>query len=602
MILNSIAFKNQYEKWQATDHRGVYTGTPLDSIARLQKGDFVAIVGCAKGGKSTFIHWYMAQLTMVADWHIALVDFESETGEVFKHISILTNPHHTATHIHPITKVATVDEVVYDVEQAKILYGIDCVVIDPYSNLMGREVNTYTINDDLKILQEMGKRLDVTVILMCHPTKSTGKGEDSLSLYSVLGSSAFAQRVDLGLTIKTDYKNHTSTIVAEMVRHSQRGKMGGSIDLVYDPKTHNYTLSESDEALNMLFPSEAPVKPELKVDVEKQVNFKELQDLEVNYYSKATSSDEGNNKKVKLIECATTTNPEIVEHATYLREHIGEMTDKDKQDYKRSHFPVITPSATFIPDADNRKVESIQDFTNVIAIDVDMKDNKGKSLAEIRRIVNKNPYVFYSAISVSGQGLFALIRLDDVDSTETFKEYYTALEEYFKWKGIVIDGACKDPTRLRYISYDPTPYTNESALVWSYRTPVYIPMKYGQNYSVTDVRVPKKRYVASSTVTDAQKMEYILSDVTSNGIVINPNHTDTLTMSAAIANSFGSDGWEYFTALNTPKHGYDAADVKYQTMYEQDVSSPKREATFGSLVDLYKKAKNIDTVDWSQVG
>ena len=597
MIENPISFMNDYEKWRVTDHKGVYSGTPLDNIARVQKGDFVAIVGAAKGGKSTFIHWYIAQMTMVADWHIALVDFESESGEVFDQISALTNPHHTATHIHPITNVASVEEVIYDVEQAKELYDIDCVVIDPYSNLMGREVNTYTINADLALLQAMAKRLDVVVILMCHPTKSTGKGEDKLSLYSVTGSAAFAQRVDLGLTIKSDYDNYTTTITAEMVRHSQRGKMGGVIELSYNPKAHNFTLSDTDNALDMMFPTEQTVKPQPKVDVERKVNFTELQELQVNYYPKATSNDGGNRRTVRLLESVNTTDPEIVEFCKYLREHVGEFTDKEKQDYKRIHFPVVTPSAIFLPDADNRKVESIQNFTNVIAIDIDLKDNRGKSLAELRTITNKTPYVFYSAVSVSGQGLFALIRLDSVDSPDTFREYFSALEEYFKCRGVVIDGACKDPTRLRYVTNDPNPYTNENALVWTYRTPVYIPMKYGKNFNVSDV--PKKRFVTTSTLTDAQKMDFIISDVTNNGIIINPTHSDTLTMSAAIANTFGADGWDYFAALNTPKHGYDAADVKYQDIYQQDVSSPKREAAFGSIVDLYKRAKNIDTVDWT---
>ena len=596
MILNQVEFIQQYEQWKATDHHGIFTGTPIDSVARLQKGDFVAIVGCAKGGKSTFIHWYLAQLTMVADWHIALVDFESETGEIFKQISAITNPHHTATHIHPITNVNTMDEVIYDVEQAKKLYDIDCLVIDPYSNLMGREVNTYTINADLAALQALGKKLDIAVILLCHPTKSTGRGEDKLSLYSVLGSAAFAQKVDLGLTLSSDYNTKTTTITAEMVRHRQRGEMGEKVEIIYDPETCNYTMSD----LDAMFSTDQSEKPIANIAVEQKIDFSALQALEVNYYNRATSDNENNYKKVKLIEGLTTTEPEIVEHINYLRQHVGEMSKEEKQTYKRTHFPVLAPSATFLPDAPDRKAESIQEYTNVIVIDIDMKDNEGVSLDELQKTVHTIPYVFYSAVSVSGKGLLALILLESVDSPEKFNEYFNALKTYFNGKGIVIDKSCKDPTRLRYITYDPNPYTNENALVWCYRTPRYVPMKTRHNNTPSDPYIPKKRFVSTSTLTDTQKMEYILSDVKNNDIVINPTHDDTLTMSAALANTFGQDGWSYFTALNTPKHGEDAADPKYETLYNQDVSSPSRETTFGSLVDLYKKAKKIEKVDWDK--
>lgn len=599
MIKNQIAFKQEYEKWSVADHDGTYTGTPVDSIARIQKGDLVAIIASAKGGKTTFIHWYLAQLTMVADWHIALVDFESETGEIFSQISALTNPYHTATHIHLISKVSTMAEVVYDMEEAKRLYNIDCIVIDPYSNLLGGDTTTYQINQDLADLQGAAKRLNVAVIIMCHPTKGAGKGEERLSLYSAMGSAAFAQRVDLGLTLITDYDTCTTTLRAELVRHRQRGKAGGSVELVYNPETNSYKQPESEDALDDLFQDEQPIKVRNKIDVEKTVNFSELQALRVNYYPKATADNVDNHNFVGLIEHATTTDPETVRHIDFLRQHVDEWSSKEKQDYKRIHIPAIAPSATFKPHADNRKGESIQGYTNVIAIDIDMKDNKGRSLIDIQKFINKNPYVFYSAISVSGQGMFAFIRLENVDSPERFKEYFMALQEYFKGKGIVIDKACSDPTRLRYVTNDPNPHTNPQALIWSYRTPRYIPMKQRGKYTISE-DTTKKQFVSTNTMTDAQKMEYIISDVTKNGIVINPDHTDTLTMSASLANTFGKDGWEYFKALNTPKHSDNADDTKYETMYNQDVSNPSREASFGSIVELYKKAKGINNVDWSQ--
>lgn len=91
MIRDAAQTMTIYKEWLNADHNGVYSGTPLDSIARLQHGDLVVIVASAKAGKSTFIHWYVANLTKFAQWHIAIVDFEGEEGEIINQVKTVTS-------------------------------------------------------------------------------------------------------------------------------------------------------------------------------------------------------------------------------------------------------------------------------------------------------------------------------------------------------------------------------------------------------------------------------------------------------------------------------------------------------------------------------
>ena len=64
----------------------------------------------------------------------------------------------------------------------------------------------------------------------------------------------------------------------------------------------------------------------------------------------------------------------------------------------------------------------IIEYSNILAIDIDKKDNTDKDIEVIRKKLLELPYVFAVFKSISGEGVYALVLLEDGQYT---KEYYT---------------------------------------------------------------------------------------------------------------------------------------------------------------------------------
>ena len=96
--------------------------------------------------------------------------------------------------------------------------------------------------------------------------------------------------------------------------------------------------------------------------------------------------------------------------------------------------------------------KDILEYSNVLAIDIDKKDNPNVDLNEIVKKIFELPYVFMLSKSISGQGFYALVLLEDGRFT---KEYYIYLSKLWsKQYNIKIDEQCTNIGRKRIISYD----------------------------------------------------------------------------------------------------------------------------------------------------
>lgn len=96
--------------------------------------------------------------------------------------------------------------------------------------------------------------------------------------------------------------------------------------------------------------------------------------------------------------------------------------------------------------------KEILEYSNILAIDIDKKDNTNIDLNEIKQKIFNLPYVFLVSKSISGKGIYALILLEDGKKT---KQYYMYLYKLWKFLfNINIDQQCNNIGRKRFISYD----------------------------------------------------------------------------------------------------------------------------------------------------
>ena len=115
--------------------------------------------------------------------------------------------------------------------------------------------------------------------------------------------------------------------------------------------------------------------------------------------------------------------------------------------WKEEDFIACTISATFNT---YRQLHHIKERTGLIAIDIDKDKNKELDVEKAKIDTIKLPYVALSMLSCRGEGIWCLV---PYNKKNDFRETWFALREDFESIGYTID-ACKDETRLRFISYD----------------------------------------------------------------------------------------------------------------------------------------------------
>ena len=177
--------------------------------------------------------------------------------------------------------------------------------------------------------------------------------------------------------------------------------------------------------------------------------------------------------------------PEILKEKIMQLRSLGYGTDKYKD--RKKLFPNWVVSGTYPIKQinDNSTVE----WSNIIAIDIDKSDNKENDLNEIRKKIFELPYVFAVLKSISGEGLYALILVEEGQYT---KEYYKYLSRLWnKQYNLNIDTQCNNISRKRFIGYD------EEPLKWIKSDETEItPWKL--KYIERQIEQPKKDYIHAS--------------------------------------------------------------------------------------------------------
>ncbi|TLD41846.1 MAG: putative helicase [Candidatus Jettenia ecosi] len=246
--------------------------------------------------------------------------------------------------------------------------------------------------------------------------------------------------------------------------------------------------------------------------------------------------------------------------------------DKTRRSRLKQGVPAFTPSGVFA----ERKVSGLQCHSGVLAIDFDLEDNPqlGVELASVRATLEKDKFSEYVSLSVSGQGLFVIIKIDEAKHTENF----LYLEQYYKETyGLVIDKSCKDVSRLRFVSYDPNLYHNKDAEKYC---------ESAQEYTKMCQPAQKDAKAYPSSQDDNAR---IMADIVKSGKMIgDDSYGDWVTIGFALAATFGEAGRGYFHALSQRGVKYDAGecDKKYSNCIETNQGKVK----FGTIVHMAKHA------------
>lgn len=214
---------------------------------------------------------------------------------------------------------------------------------------------------------------------------------------------------------------------------------------------------------------------------------------------------------------------------------------KTRQDLKRRYLGVGTISGIFSTRNSRTPLEKkIEQYNSLIVLDFDDVEDVEAG----KQAIGALPYVWYCALSASRKGFFAVVPLDTDKFTE-HEDYYYALEWTMTNMGYTIDGNCKDVTRLRYVSYDPSPIIHEGCEYFTWP----------EGFDLEAYKASKRKSSAPAENPKLQKARAYADEWEKKQVKLD-DYSDWLSIAMALT-SLGEDGWEILDRVSQGGKGYD---------------------------------------------
>ena len=212
-------------------------------------------------------------------------------------------------------------------------------------------------------------------------------------------------------------------------------------------------------------------------------------------------------------------------------EAVRKENDPEKRKLLKEKAPMVTISGCFT----KRTHKELIMHSGFISCDFDHFDNKEMLL--------KDPFIFSLCESISGTGLFALIKINANKHQESFR---WLANYFFTTYGITMDPAPANIVSTRFVSYDPDIYIN--------------------NNSKTAGTITEQKQKPKSLpihLSDEKVADYV-QEAVNRGINIAHSYKEYLELAFALANGFGEQGRYYFHQLASVSDKYKQSDADKQ--------------------------------------
>ena len=240
------------------------------------------------------------------------------------------------------------------------------------------------------------------------------------------------------------------------------------------------------------------------------------------------------------------------------------ITDKKERDNRKRLLPQATISGVFAP---TRAIKNLMRHSGLICIDVDTKENPEITDWEyLKKQLAILPQIAYCSLSVSGNGVFAIIPLR---YPQNHLQQFRQLQIDFERMGIIIDKACCDITRMRCISYDEHPLINMAAVPYE---GVYVEQTKKRMWHFDDCDANKSIHL----------VQHCCEQINNTGVDITNGYDQWLKVGCSLA-SLGENGRVFF-------HICSQQNVEY--------NESKTDRLFSDLLKRHYQDVNIATFFW----
>jgi KaiC/GvpD/RAD55 family RecA-like ATPase len=252
---------------------------------------------------------------------------------------------------------------------------------------------------------------------------------------------------------------------------------------------------------------------------------------------------------------------------------VRSIRDSDAYRRAKTKLPSVTFGGVFSP---VRNKKNIKLPTGFIVADIDHLQNAKKVFNDL----TDDEHVWFAFISPGGDGIKCGLRSETVSCDAEHKQFYSAVERYFQdVYDISIDPACKDISRLTFMSCDPGAYVNESAC-------------YFDHSEWSETLDPEPRPATSTTETNPKKQKYgakVLAGACDKIRNSQPgNQHQTRLEQATLTGGFISTGYiDRGRALNELERAVSDSGA-------QDMRAAMKDITDGII---YGEAKPLDPIE-----
>ena len=618
----------------------------FDEIMRIDKQTLTTLVSTPCSGKSTFTNFYGYRMGVQNNWKTLYLASETNRNDQAKKLSTLYQSYQKASeHSIILEGLTNWDELLQAIKAAKQQFNIDLVILDNMTMLKnlisGNDPETEKIGRAISTLKQAAIDTDTAIILVAHTTKLT-EGQ-KVTAYSVNGSANFFNISDYMFSIEiSDHEAKETTINVLKLRDDAKGVMNGKCVLKYNTITRKYTDSDTDSteysdtdskpadttaANNTTVPKgvnydiardvmkailkekeeanqqdrqqgNTTAAPAVKEEVTKEkANTEEIK--KEKQEAKEEKQEEKQhitpdfllNTKVSIMERHNILKTSSLYNAIIMgKEHKKEIEavrridrQANESEYKKAKDNILSFIPSCVCKGKTGKAENVEHVNNLIAIDLDAKDNENITIEEMRKKINSLPYVMYSSLSIGGKGMYALIPILESNKND-FKGVFKALESDFKALGLTLDSSCINVNRERYMSFDDNEYWNKQCEIYTRK--INIPTQVNTTLLRGGDNANKPL-----TAREYNKVRDMVEDIKANNIQLTKNHTDTLMLANCIANVWGEEGRTLLHLIRSQRSGYDEYKTDYNFDYVLNHLDDKERYGLGFIFSKYKQAK-----------
>ncbi len=246
---------------------------------------------------------------------------------------------------------------------------------------------------------------------------------------------------------------------------------------------------------------------------------------------------------------------------------------------KLEKLPAFTVSGSFnYP----RQKSNLITHSGFICIDIDEGGNDGiENYSLLKNEFAKILNVAFCGDSVSGNGYYLLIPIP-ICTFQEHENYFESLKKAFEILGITIDKTCKDVSRLRYMSYDNSPYFPKTVIQFNQLLPA---------------SVSKLEYFQPALPNDLKEYKKLIHVILNNEVDITKGYDNWLAICYAIANTFGEGGRADFHSISRYHSEHDKIETDDQ--YTACLKG-KKDGKRYTLKKLFEIAKE-QGLEWQSV-